>query len=262
MKARPGFGGRALGAALPGAVRKPPGVGLSPPASGAPNLSLNNETEIAMPTVEKLPSPAQVAHARARLENLARTLGDLRATEAQILAERRSLMPLHPRDHVGALSLRDLDARHLSVANKIHEIEEEAHELSRVVEDNDRREAITRAREQQAQAEKDRTRAAELATERIKIARTIDATISELARAFADFERIGIALATFEHTTGLASQNLRAERSLKCALAAQNEALARLLGFERFAHGDPRPLVASQSELLARIVPPAVIAAE
>ncbi|MBN9495870.1 MAG: hypothetical protein J0H39_03865 [Alphaproteobacteria bacterium] len=215
-----------------------------------------------MPTVEKLPSPSQVAQARARLEILARSLGDLRATEAQILAERRSLMPLHPRDHVGALSLRDLDGRHLSVANKIRETEEQARELAAVVEDHDRREAITRAREQQTQDAQDRTRAAELAAERIEIARTIDAAISELAKAFADFERVGIALSTFEHVTGLASQNLRAERSVKCALAAQNEALARLLGFERFAHGDPRPLAASQAELLARIVPPAVIAAE
>lgn len=215
-----------------------------------------------MPTLEKLPSPSQVAQARARLEILARSLGDLRATEAQILAERRSLMPLHPRDHVGALALRDLDARHLSVATNIRTLESEARELAAIVEDFDRREAITRAREQQTQAEMDRTRAAELATERIEIARTIDAAVSELAKAFADFERVGIALAMFEHSTGLASQNLRAERSLKCALAAQNETLARLLGFERFAHGDPRPLAASQAELLARIVPPAVIAAE
>lgn len=166
-----------------------------------------------MPTLEKLPSPAQVAHARARLEILARSLGDLRATEAQILAERRSLMPLHPRDHLGALALRDLDARHLSVVNNIRTLESEARELAAVVEDHDRREAITRAREQQTQDAQDRTRAAEFATERIEIARTIDNAISELAKAFADFERVGIALATFEHSTGLASQNLRAERS-------------------------------------------------
>lgn len=215
-----------------------------------------------MPTLEKLPSPAQVAHARARLESLARTLGDLRATEAQILAERRALMPLHPRDHAGALALRDLDARHLAVVTSIRALEGEARELSAVVEDFDRREAITRAREQQAQAERDRTRAVELATERIEIARTIDAAISDLAKAFADFERVGTALSTFEHTTGLASQNLRSERALKSALAAQNDALARMLGYVAFADGQPRPLAASQTELLARIIPPAIIAAE
>jgi len=215
-----------------------------------------------MPMVEKLPSPAQVAHARARLENLARTLGDLRATEGKILAERRALMPLHPRDHSGALALRDLDARHLSVVTNIRTLESEARELAAVVEDHDRREAITRAREQQAQAEQDRTRAAELAAERIEIARTIDAAISELARAFVDFERSGAALAIFENTTRVASQSLRAERALKSAIAVQSEPLARLLGFERFVHGDPRPLAAAQAELLARIVPPAVIAAE
>lgn len=211
-----------------------------------------------MTEVIPVPSPSQIGRARTRLSEIATAVSELRQREARALAERRSMAT--PRDAYDLTMFSNVDRALLSMATQIAKLEAEGRELSAVVEDADRRAADQRAREAAEQQNRDRDRAVELAERRVESASMIDIAFANLAKAFRDYEVVGFELGALEGVTKISHDQFRQKHSILAALAHHDESLGRLLGYERFAHGDPTSLTNNQRDLLARIIPVAVAA--